>query len=141
MDRVGAAARVAVLGIVLAVTACGGNDKPTLGSACEQVLSAFCDRLINGCALAPTSAMSSCISAGMAACCSGSGCDAPLSSSQAEIDTCVRAVEIEACTDASNGLMPSPCQGVGLVAEQKPRELNAADPSPAAAIGRQFSQQ
>ena len=139
------------MGMVLAVGAVtlscggGGGDSGPRGSQCSQLAQAYCNRAADPCQIIPAGqAVSNCISEAIVTCCDGE-CGAAVTSTQAEIDTCIADIDAASCSSLdiyTGGTLPSSCLGVvqsALVLTGGASGLSSPAPDVASHIGRLIS--
>jgi hypothetical protein len=110
-----------LIGVVLAVgtvtSGCGGGggDSGPRGSQCRQIAQVYCNRAADPCQIIPPGqAVSNCIGAAVLSCCDGE-CGAAVTSTQAEIDTCIADIDAASCASLdvyTGGTFPASCLGV-----------------------------
>ena len=100
---------IVLLAVGLVATACSDDDggsNPTMGDACSQIGSAFCDKLAE-CQAAPED----CTNTFIQGCCKDDGtCEKAADVSQSQIDSCGKGVDGLSCDQATQGQLPSACQ-------------------------------
>ena len=132
-------------GVALLISAVAwgcGDDGPTRGSQCGQVLQVACAKFGNTCQLIPPGEIPACVQTGVPACCGGN-CGASVISTQQEIDTCIVDLNAASCMSIdvlNGGTLPPSCVGVVRSAlTAKTSSLLSNDPSPAERVGRLIS--
>lgn len=105
--------------LVLAVLAavgggCGDDDglgpdtaPITVGAACEQIGTAFCDRAVTACGLA--GAYEQCRQDFRASCCSGAACDGTSRLNAGQVRSCRDAFASFPCADLGGRALPAAC--------------------------------
>jgi hypothetical protein len=105
--------------LVVAFAGCG-DDGPTVGDRCQDVMQAFCSRAFKECTQSPSD-YDACVSVGKAACCANH-CDATAASNQSSIDQCKTEMHALDCTSVTGTTpaVPASCQGVVRAASFDP---------------------
>jgi hypothetical protein len=84
----------------------------TIGAACTQIVTEFCQQAVNRCNLTGFS-VSDCVSADMSYCCSsGDTCDQKSTASSSDISTCKSDTDQEDCNFVVNSTLPPSCDSL-----------------------------
>jgi hypothetical protein len=116
------AARVLAVALALADTqmcspATGSSDGGTTGTAtgtiggqCTLMFTALCTHAINDCSETGFT-LADCVASGQVQCCAAS-CSSKALSTDAVVNACINALEVESCNDVAVNAVPAQCMGV-----------------------------
>lgn len=92
---------------VLVAVSCGGDDKPTMGEACDAFVEAACMRAVE---CNPSASYNACLQAAKSGCCIDDGtCDQPSGVTDAWAKRCRDAERVLSCTDVKAGVVAPQC--------------------------------
>jgi len=116
-----------LFGLAVAFAGCG-DDGPTLGDRCQDVMGTFCARAFKECTQSQPN-YDACVNVGKAACC-GNQCGATAASNQSSIDQCKADMHALDCTAVTGTTpsVPSSCQGVVRPASFDPVDTTTLAP-------------
>lgn len=98
-----------LLGVALLAVACGGvkyGSSTTKGVACADAISAWCEKIITSCGLAPSTELDDCRAGGTRGCCgTAMTCGDPVANPTGAAE-CVNRIPTDSCSDFTENGVP-----------------------------------